>query len=149
MWVRVVEGPGRRLLTELASLVPSDTWMGPSTTEGELCYASRMHGRLELKELPLRPQRAVTPVTIENRAAEPLRIDRISLPAPFLSLFSGQRGFLWTEGVTLAREENDDRARLSVTPGPSEPAEGGELLTGPRRHRDEAGLFHAFSSIFG
>lgn len=148
VWVRVAVGPDNRTLTELPSIVPSDTWIGPSTREGELCYASRTHGRLSLEELTLRPQRAVTPVTIENGGHDALRIERLNLPTPYLSIFSGSRGFLWTEAVTLVREEDDERARLRVTPGPSEPARGGKLLVDPRETRAENGLFHAFSSIF-
>jgi hypothetical protein len=49
------------LLQELATQRLSDTWFGPSTCSGELCYASATSGRLDLQTLPYRIQRATTP----------------------------------------------------------------------------------------
>jgi len=148
VWVRVAEGEERRTLLELPAAVPSDTWFGSSTREGELCYASRTHGRLRLEDVPLRPHRAVTPVTIENRGTGHLRLERLSLPTPYLSLFAGPGDALYTEAVTLIRAQDGELARLHVGNGPSEPARGGKLLTAPRQRRAEGSLFRAFGNLF-
>ena len=147
-WVRIMEGLTPRLLAELPCAVPSDTWVGSSTRHGEVCYASRTLGRLRLEDVPLRPHRIVTPVTIDNRAADSLRIERVNLPTTHLSLFRSKQGFLWTEAVTLVRESDGELAQLHVHPGPCKPARDGEQLAGPRQPRAAFGLFRAFSNIF-
>jgi len=41
LWVRIETGRPAKLLCELPTFRPSDTWFGPNTIDGELCYASR------------------------------------------------------------------------------------------------------------
>jgi hypothetical protein len=125
------KGPSPVVLAELPTHRPSDTWFGPSTREGELCYAVRTAARLEAADLPLRPHRAVTPVTVENQGATPLDVTRISVPMTFLALYLARGGRLWTDGVLYTREADGDD---SVKVAPAAPA-GGERLAGPRDTR--------------
>ena len=148
VWVRLSLADSKLPLVEIPTSISSDTWVGPSTRSGELCYASRTLARTRLDEVPLRPHRVVTPLTIENRAENHLRIDRVNIPCPNLSVFVGERGFLWTEAVTLVREEDGDLARLRIHEGASEPARGGDRLTTPRERVEADSLFRAFSSFF-
>ena len=53
-----VEQPGVSL-RELPTVRLSDTWFGPSTRDGELCYASLTSARSHLTEVPDRPHRAI------------------------------------------------------------------------------------------
>jgi len=116
------------VLAELPTFRPSDTWFGASTREGELCYAVRTAARLELADLPLRPHRAVTPVTVENQAATPLALSRVSVPMPFLALHVDRAGRLWSDGVLFTREPDDDTS-VKVT---AFVPDGGERLAPPR-----------------
>jgi len=116
------------VLAELPTARPSDTWFGPSTREGELCYAVRTAARLVASDLPLRPHRAVTPVTVENQAATPLPLTRISVPMPYLALHVDRSGRLWSDGVLFTREPDDDTS-VKVTPFTPD---GGERLAAPR-----------------
>jgi len=116
------------VLAELPTYRPSDTWFGTSTREGELCYSVRTAARLVAADLPLRPHRAVTPVTVENQAATPLALARISVPMPFLGLHADRAGRLWSDGVLFVREPDDD---TSVKVAPYVP-DGGERLAAPR-----------------
>jgi hypothetical protein len=125
------KGPSPVVLTELPTFRPSDTWFGPSTREGELCYAVRTAARTEVADLPLRPHRAVTPMTIENQAATAMDISRIEAPMPFLALHLDRSGRLWTDAVLLTREVDDDTS-VKVTPGAPT---GGERLAEPRDAR--------------
>ncbi len=53
LWLKLSVGASsKKVLEEIAIQRPSDTWFGPSTREGELCYASSTHCRLNLDELP-------------------------------------------------------------------------------------------------
>jgi hypothetical protein len=102
LWARVSAGDG--LLTELPLQRPPLTWFGPSTMEGELCYASPTALRTKVSDMRLLPHRAVVPVSIDNRGAESVWLHRLRIPAPNLMLYAGQHGRLWTERVTLVRE---------------------------------------------
>jgi hypothetical protein len=148
VWIRVEAGEPPRLLQEVPVMRLSDTWFGPSTREGELCYSARTHARHKLEELPLRPHRAVTPVRIHNRADTQLPIDKLSLPVPLLSLFGGAGCSLWTEGVNLTRTADSALASMKIDPGPPRDAAGARMLSGPRRHPERGGLVRAFSGLF-
>lgn len=128
---RGAKGPSPVVLTELPTFRPTDTWFGPSTREGELCYAVRTAARTAVADLPLRPHRAVTPVTVENQAATPMEITRLEAPLPFLALHVDRSGRLWTDGVSFVREADDD---TSVKVAPGAPS-GTERLADPRDAR--------------
>lgn len=116
------------VVAELPTARPTDTWFGPNTLEGELCYAVRTAARTEVADLPLRPHRAVTAVIVENRAATALDLVRIAVPMPFLALHVAPDGRLWTDGVRFVREPDED---TTVEAQPRAPT-GGELLAEPR-----------------
>jgi len=148
LWVQVSANYNRQLLESVPIVRPSDTWFGPSTREGELCYASTTHCRLTLEELPIRPHRAVTPVQIINRATESLLIERINLPVIYLSLYSAEPGQLWTDMVTITREALDENASLRLHKRPPPQAGEASLLCEPQLHADKGILSRAFNALF-
>jgi hypothetical protein len=115
VWLKIMVGDPPVLLKELPLMRLSDTWFGPNTREGELCYAGRTQARHDPKELPDRPHRAITPLTIQNKAASPLPLEKISLPVPMLALYGDDAGKLWTQAVTLTREGQTDLASVAST----------------------------------
>jgi len=119
------------VLLELPTYRPSDTWFGPSTREGELCFAVRTAARLEVADLPLRPHRVIAPVTVENQGATPLPVTRVAVPMPFLALHVDRAGRLWCDGVQFTQQADGES---SVKVVPSAPT-GGERLAGPRDTR--------------
>lgn len=114
VWLKILVGQPSTTLRELATVRLSDTWFGPSTRVGELCYANRTHARRKLEDLQPRPHRAITPLRIRNSANAPLPLEKISLPVPILSLFGAEDGSLWTQGATLVREEVSDLASVKI-----------------------------------
>ena len=154
-WIVLQFGSPPQRMLEFPSFRPSDTWFGPSTREGELCYASRTAGRLTLDEIPVRPHRAVTPMRIRNRAADPLLLERVKVPVMYLSLFEGIEPdgdiHLWTEAVTLDRGTSGDLADVQL--GKSAPPEAGGAKArriSERREQPEANLaLRAFAKLFG
>ncbi len=118
LWIRVELGRGARAVHEIPSHRPSDTWFGPSTREGELCYAVRTTGRLRLEDLPLRPHRAVTPLLIRNRASDALLLERVQIPTQHLALYESPDHGLWTQAITLHREAGREGADVRIEPGP-------------------------------
>jgi hypothetical protein len=148
LWLRIEVGDPAKVIQELPIARLSDTWFGPSTMEGELCYASRTNARLNLANIPIRTHRAVTAVNIVNRASTQLVIERLELPVPYLSLFEGDNGGLWTEAVTMERTRDKEMAVFQVETGPPEEAKKATLLSEPRWPPEPKMSIHAFSKLF-
>lgn len=146
LWVEVAVGEAPTILRELAAKRLSSTWFGSTTREGEFAYALKTNARTRLEELPTRPYRFVTPVVIENQAADTLRVDRLNLPVPNLSVYAvGET--LWSEEIRLLRTEEGDVAELDLRSGPPREASGAVLVSEARRASEKGHLFRAFSSF--
>lgn len=126
----------------------SDTWFGSSTQHGELCYADKTHARHSLAEIPARPHRAVTAVTIENHSSKMLTIDKISIPLPLLALYGRQDGTLWTDPITLQHEGDNSLTRFKINKTLPAGLTSADLLTAPRQLADKNNLVRAFTGIF-
>lgn len=137
------------VLREIPSLRLSDTWFGPNTREGELCYAGQTRARNMLSELPKREHRAISPVRIENHATTTLPLEKLRLPLPALSVYGGADGHLWTEGLSLTRRDDSDLATLRVEPSAPQLAGAVELISGPRQASERGRLVRAFKLFFG
>lgn len=150
VWVSIATARTGRRLIELPSLRPSDTWFGPSPREGELCYAIRTSARIDLARLLRHPVRAITRVTVHNRAEDPVKIERLNLPLHRLALYASPGGDLWTDPVDIERLDSDAPAgRLGIVSGP--PAEAGhaERLAAPRGPARERTIIRALSALLG
>jgi hypothetical protein len=151
LWLELFVGePGKsgKKLDEIAIQRPSDTWFGPSTREGELCYASNTHCRLSLEELPQRSHRAITPIVLRNRANSTLTLERLNLPAPNLSLYATSTGQLWTPKITLTREEDDELAAINIDHQAPDIAKDAVFINKPRKAVNERMLIRAFNAVF-
>ncbi|SHJ82747.1 hypothetical protein SAMN02745165_03279 [Malonomonas rubra DSM 5091] len=148
LWFTVTAHKSRIDLQEVPIVRPSDTWFGPSTLSGELCYASTTQGRLYLSDLPQRPHRAISPVRIKNQAEKPLLLTQFSLPTPYLSLFDTEDGGLWTEAVTLLNDDDTDMAKVSFSESPPAPYAKAKKITKAREKKDRNMLLNTFSTLF-
>ncbi len=137
------------MLREVPMVRLSDTWFGPSTREGEICYSGRTHARHTVEEVPRRQHRALTPAKIRNLAATVLPLNKLSLPVPALSVFVSGDGSFWTESISLLRTADADMAELKIEPGAPEYGVNTELISGPRREAGRSGFIRAFSTLFG
>jgi len=115
LWILMSTESPRRALMDTPVFRPSDTWFGPTNHDGELCYASRTFCRLRIEEVPLRPNRCVTAVTVRNHADDDLPLDRLKLPVDALALYRGDDGRLWTQDLHLDRHEDKEHARLTIS----------------------------------
>lgn len=126
----------------------SDTWFGPDTQRGELCYADKTHARHSLHDIPNRPHRVVTPVRVINQAATLLTLDKISIPLPFLAIYGQADGSLWTDTVQFIHEQTQGLTRFTLIPALPEPYNRDWCLAKAQQHIVQHGLFRAFSGIF-
>jgi len=148
LWFRLDAGEPPRSLAELPLIRPSDTWFGPNTMEGELCYNTRTKARLTLSDLPLRSHRAVTPVQIRNRAEDALLLERLRIPIHHLSLFCDNEGFLWTERVILERERGGEHVSITVGEGAPKEAAGSKRVSKPREEVKSSLILRPFAMLF-
>lgn len=152
LWVQIKLLESDRLLTECRSYRMSDTWFGSSTRDGELCYATRTAGRLHLDRVPLRLHRALTPLRVQNRAPEPLALERVQLPTPHLSLYVTPDHAVWTERVTMTHRETGQGASIQIKDGAPKDIDDAEQIQDPRE-TSKRGLitstFSAFGALFG
>jgi len=147
LWIRVAVGESNNKLRDFPSFRPSDTWFGSNTIEGELCYASSTLGRLRLQDLPDTPNRAITAVKIRNRSKTNLLLDRVKLPVQYLALYRDKND-LWTQSITLSREQNTDNASLQIGKGAPVEASEAERLTAPQLKAEKNLVVRAFSRLF-
>ena len=147
LWVKIGVGEEDFQLTEIPTIRPSDSWFGPNTIRGELCYASRTKARLSVDELPKRYHRAITPIEIINKDDSHLLLEKINLPVPYLHLYEIAGKYLWTQGVRMVRKEEDEPALLEILKGPpSQAADGAVFLSESRKETVEDNIIKIISS---
>ncbi len=148
-WVRVdAVGPGTELV-DVPVTRPSDTWFGPSTREGEICYATRTHGRLRLEDLPVQPYRVITPLEIINKSKSELKLERVNLPVPNLTIYSSGAQGLWTQKVTMRWEDDAELVALRIRQEIPAQIPGAVLVAPPRKEQEAQVIKRALSSLFG
>lgn len=144
LWVKLTLGD--RTLLELPTVRLSDTWFGPNSREGELCYASQTRARLRLLDIES-AWRALTPVTIINRGDDVLKLDRLNVPVPNLSLYSDGKQF-WTSGLTVGRDGDNAPAKVQIDSGPPALSPRAALVAPPRRAARTGVFDRAINLIF-
>lgn len=148
IWIRIAVGSPARTLVDIPSYRPSDSWFGPDTTQGELCYASRMHAQMNTENISWTPHRAITTVELINPTNASILLERLCLPLPHFSIFSSQENLLWTEGATFELTGEDGLAHLRIHRSPPREAGRVKLETPPRDPRQENIVFRAISALF-
>jgi hypothetical protein len=111
---------------------PSDSWFGPSTRTGELCYAKYTDARLIYDNIEHHAHRAVTPIKIINRHEQAFTIESINVPIPLLNLYQSQLNYLWTQPLTIVRESDDSNIETEIKEALANESIGATLLTEAR-----------------
>lgn len=149
LWLRLELAESSKLLGELPTYRLSDTWFGPMSTLGSLCYASSSDLFLDLRQVPLRPHCAITAITIRNLGADRLHMERLNIPFPRLSLFYSQRTGFWTDRLILERREDNEMANIKLDRQPPPEASPTQFVSGPRHGaNDSSSVVRAFSAMF-
>jgi hypothetical protein len=147
LWLRVEVGEPSRLLKEIPLYRLSDTWFGPNTREGEICYASHTAGTVNLHDLVRRSYRASTAIVVRNRSHAPLYIERLNVNLPYLSLYADVDNMLWTNALVLEHQGGDGLSNLQIERRAPSEAKGGQFIIGPRQVEHRSALVRAFSSM--
>lgn len=154
VWLQLVIDTGR-VLMEVPIRIPSWTWIGADTMEGEICYASQTQARLDPKALPASTWRAMSAVIVRNRGMEYLTLERFSFPAPMTPLFrqddrgDGRVRRLWTPSLTIKCERSLATASIRIEGAPPEEAGSCTELTPARQMAERNHLIRTMDRIFG
>ena len=116
LWVRVETEEMSFPLHEIQTLKLSNTWFGNDTLSGELCYASKLTGRLSLKDVLRFPYSVISPLRVRNRSSKPLLIERVKLPLRYLSIYDSKDHLLWTQTMILTQEKDSTKLSLDKVP---------------------------------
>ncbi|MDG1752832.1 MAG: hypothetical protein P8I03_14425 [Thalassotalea sp.] len=108
VWFCAKSSPEGKVLVDLPFWRPSDSWIGASTIDGQLCYAKYTSAKTNLEDLELRPHRAITPITVINNHHEALVINRINVPVNYLHLYNDENNQLWTSSISIEKENDSD-----------------------------------------
>lgn len=146
LWVRIETGKTKAILEDIPTLRQSDTWHGPNTREGELCYSSQTFCRTDLEDLPVRANRILTPVKIYNHAKYSLLIEQLSIPLPYLSVFIDANGYFWTEEIIVKNEPDHSHSIQQSTGAPSI-APNSTLISEPRMPLKSHNFINLFYSL--
>ncbi|MCX4192260.1 hypothetical protein [Methylophaga sp. OBS1] len=150
LWVKLQTGEGDVTLLDIPTVRVCDSWFGPNTREGVISYASQVSEQLDVKPISNNKARAAIEVRIQNQSDQMLTLDKISVPAPNLSLYVDAYGQFWTPRITLVRRDNED-AILSV----DEVVSGGlpeselTLVCDAREDIGRSKITKAISALFG
>jgi hypothetical protein len=139
LWVRIElsEGTHHLIVTEIPTVILSNTWFG-AYTEGDLCYWLSTGARREVEADPSRPHYAVCPIQILNRSREELRVEKICLHVTGLSLFDLD-GQLWSDHTTVTYHGSRVGTHVEVSGRAPAEAAKAKLVT-PPRHAAPSGL---------
>lgn len=147
LWFSVRSSAQQTPILDLPFWRPSDSWFGPSTREGEIGYAKYTDARLDLTLLEQRQHRAVTPVRVVNKAQDVLTFERINIPVPLLTLYSGADAQLWTNQLTLTRNDDKDIEVDIAQTAPFDHLDPTPINT-PRLPSERRTLMRNLSSLF-
>ncbi|HUX12122.1 MAG TPA: hypothetical protein VMW87_03790 [Spirochaetia bacterium] len=114
LWFRVTVGqPQPILLTEIPSVVLSNSWFG-DVTSGELCYSLRTKATrdVDLSEVVL--HRATCPMHIHNNSPTELDFQRLCVHAEFLRLYEGQNR-LYTNHVKVVFRGDEHLSQIELS----------------------------------
>lgn len=147
LWVVGFSEGHKESLFDIPVIQPKETWFGPDTRTGELCYATEVNGRTELERLKPKAFRAVTPIVFHNTSHELLRLDRMNVPMVALPLFySESTNRLWTSHIKVVHDSSDRPPRIKIEN--RTPPRAGEV-TYMHAPRSPGGvLFNMFDSFF-
>ena len=113
IYVRITVGvKGELSLSEIPSVVPSNTWFGEPTS-GELCYSLKTRALRNLEEVSNHPYMATCPVNVENQAPTDLDFQRICIRVEHLHVYRGVRR-LWTNQVEVLFKGEDFGSQITV-----------------------------------
>ncbi|MGB0732736.1 MAG: hypothetical protein ACPGPF_03185 [Pontibacterium sp.] len=124
VWLQINTQGENLCLAEYPTVSPRLSWVGASTTEGSLCYSTDSTAPSVFSQVKHNYHRALTALELINDGNKPIKIDRLSLPLPILSLYRTTQDSFWTESVRY--RIHPESGETTVVAGSKPPEEVGE-----------------------
>lgn len=124
LWVQLKAENSKKIQAEYPTVWPRLSWVGSSTTEGMLCYSTKIEAPSLFEDINVYSHRAITALEVINDGETVLEIDRLSLPVKILSLFYSSKMGFWTESVRY--RVDPDSGEMSIVAGKKPPEDIGE-----------------------
>lgn len=131
-WMTIEVGSPPILLDEVPNEELTDTWFGPNTLEGELCYATPHRCSAHLEEHLEHAMHVMTPIFIINRSRTPLFVQTLKIPLPSLSIYSDAARHLWTEQLQFTQADKEQGLGPPLIKGTPKTLKDLQLITPPR-----------------
>lgn len=136
------------ILMDMPIFRPSDTWFGENTREGEMCYFSRTRARTQATNDINAPHRVVTPITVTNRGAKTVKIERLRVPVINLGLYFNENKEFVTNSLSMVLHENAEEVSMEIVPIATEQGKF-ESISPPRVESDSGLLDQAIAKFLG
>ena len=148
VWVAVQVGEPPQQVLDVSSRPQSDTWFGPTTTQGEFCYALRSNARLNPEKLPLLKHRAVTQLRLENTTPDIVSLERLTLPVQNLALYVDAKGYCWSQSLTVMLTNGGSSVEVDFGKGPPAELHEPKQVAEPRVRAQRNILLRARNALF-
>lgn len=149
VWLRINFGKQQVMLTTLPIYRPSDTWFGPSTIDGELCYSARSKAKIRFNDLELYPYRAVTKIQLQNKSSQDLFLERIKVPLPSLSLYLSENQVFFTDSMIYSKQPDAKEVNITYNPPPQDVSGQCILIHKPTQRSEQNFVSKALTQLIG
>lgn len=128
---------------------PSDSWFGPSTMSGDICYSKYTDAKVKQEDLEMRSHRASTMVTVTNDQEEPLIIQRLNLPVPSLKTYSNGNGHFWTDQISILQRTEHSKPVSHVKHSPPEDVHTMTQVSESRELSNKSSFLSSIKNLIG
>jgi hypothetical protein len=149
LWMSIFIASSDTLIADIPFWLPSDSWFGPSTMKGDLCYSKYTDAKVDLSSLDKHSCRAITEVRLRNDQAQPLRIEKLNLPVPSLKIYANKKGEFWTDCVSIVQCEEHGKPISLVTQSQPASIQGDEQVFESRVLSVKPSLFSSIKNLVG
>jgi len=150
LWLQLHMDGIETAILDIPTVRISDSWFGPDSRRGVICYASTNNEQLDLKPTINHGTRATLEVSVKNNSDQILSLDKVSIPVPNLALYVDKEGKFCTRRVSLTREQ-DENASLAIDDVMSCGLADSDvtLVTKAREDIGRSKITKALSALFG
>ncbi len=140
-WIAVMIGEQipDQLVYEVPTKTLSNTWFGPDTTRGRLCYGMSTSARRSLEGVETANHRAICPVKLKNASEDVFEFQRLCIHTAYLNIYEHENA-LWTSRLELTFRGEGRQDMIAYNEEFFDDHQKPELIS-ERRERPESKFF--------
>ena len=149
IWMTISMNQNAEPMYDVPFWRPSDSWFGPNTISGDVCYAKYTDAKLLKEHLEVRSHRASTLVTVLNEQEEKLLIQRLNLPVPLLKVYVNKQKEFWTDQVSILQRIEHSKPTSTVSHSPPDDVHNMEQVSESREMSNKSSLMSSIKNLIG